>query len=127
MFSTPEKLLVGISGALGTKESHFLSKNVFWENAVGYLRNGECESFQTFAIVFSTPEKLLVGISGALGTKESNFLSKNVFWENAVGYLRNGECESFQTFTIVFSESRFICQILCSGMQVISTLVLRGH
>ena len=31
-----------ISGALGMKESHFLSKNVFWENAVGYLRFGEC-------------------------------------------------------------------------------------
>ena len=42
------------------KESHFLSKNVFWENAVGYLRNGECKNFQTFAIVFSTPENLLV-------------------------------------------------------------------
>ena len=41
VFSTPENLLVGISGALGMKESHFLS-NVFWENAVGYLRNGEC-------------------------------------------------------------------------------------
>ena len=36
-----KSLLVGISGALGMKESHFLSKNVFWENAVGYLRNGE--------------------------------------------------------------------------------------
>ena len=47
-----------------------------WENAVGYLRNGDCESFQTFAIVFSTPENLLVGITGALGTKESHFLSK---------------------------------------------------
>ena len=34
--------LLGIPGALGTKESHFLSKNVFWENAVGYLRNSEC-------------------------------------------------------------------------------------
>ena len=42
VFSTPENLLVGISVALGVKESHFLSKNVFWENAVGYLRNGEC-------------------------------------------------------------------------------------
>ena len=42
VFSTPENLLVGISGALGTKESDFLSTNVFWENAVGYLRNGEC-------------------------------------------------------------------------------------
>ena len=30
------------SGVLGTQESHFVSKNVFWENAVGYLRNGEC-------------------------------------------------------------------------------------
>ena len=24
------------------KKAHFVSKNVFWENAVGYLRNGEC-------------------------------------------------------------------------------------
>ena len=60
------------------KESYFLSKNVFWKNAVGYLRNSECESFQTFAIVFGTPENILVGISGALGTKENHFLSKNV-------------------------------------------------
>ena len=37
-----ENLLVGISGALGTKETHFLSKNMFSENAVGYLRNSEC-------------------------------------------------------------------------------------
>ena len=43
VFSTPEKLLVRISGALVMKESHFLSRNVFWENAVGYLKkNGEC-------------------------------------------------------------------------------------
>ena len=75
VFSTPESLLVRITGALGMTESHFLSKNVFWENAVGYLRNGKCKSFQTFAIVFSTPENLLVEISGALGTKESHFRS----------------------------------------------------
>ena len=42
VFSTPENLLVEISGALGTKESHFLSWNMFWENAVEYLRNSEC-------------------------------------------------------------------------------------
>ena len=42
VFSTPENLLLGISGALGMKVSHFLSKNVFCENAVGYLRNSEC-------------------------------------------------------------------------------------
>ena len=65
---------------------------MFWENAVEYLRNIDCYSFQSFAIVFSTTENLLVGISGALGMKESHFLSKNVFWENAVGYLRNSEC-----------------------------------
>ena len=41
VFSTPENLLIGITGALGTKVSHFLSKNVFWENAVGYLTNVE--------------------------------------------------------------------------------------
>ena len=41
-----------------------------------------------------------------------------------VGYLWNGEYQSFQTFAIVFSQSRFICQVLCSGMQVISALVL---
>ena len=29
VFSTPGNLLVGISGALGTKESHYLSKKVF--------------------------------------------------------------------------------------------------
>ena len=38
----PENLLVGIYGALGMKESHFLSKNVLCKNTVGYLRNGEC-------------------------------------------------------------------------------------
>ena len=92
MFSTPENLLVDISGAVGMKDSHFLSKNMFWENAVEYLRNSECWSFPTFAIVFSIPENLLVEITGAVGTKESHFLSKNVFWENAVGHLTNSEC-----------------------------------
>ena len=57
---------------------------MFSENAVKYLKNSECESFQTCAIVFSTPENWLVGISGALGMKVSHFLSKNVFWENTV-------------------------------------------
>ena len=64
---------------------------MFWENTVEYLRNGECWSFQSCAIVFSTSENLVVGITGDLGMKESHFLCKNVFWENAVGYLKNGE------------------------------------
>ena len=80
VFSSLENLLVGIPGALGMKESHFLSKNVFWENAVGYLRNSEWYSLETCTIVFSSPDNLLVGISGALGMKKSHFLSKNVFW-----------------------------------------------
>ena len=83
---------VGITGALGTQENHILSWNMFSGNAVKYLSNSECWSFQTFAIVFSTPENLLVGISGALGMKESHFPRKYVFWGNGVGYLRNGEC-----------------------------------
>ena len=42
VFSTPDNLLVGITRALGTKESHFLSKNMFWGSVVGYIRNGKC-------------------------------------------------------------------------------------
>ena len=38
----PWKLTCSDSGSLGTEENNFLSKNVFWENAVDYLRNGEC-------------------------------------------------------------------------------------
>ena len=34
-FNTPENLLGGISGALGTKQSYFLSRNVICENAIG--------------------------------------------------------------------------------------------
>ena len=41
VFITLQNLLARISGDLGIKESHFLSKNVFWENAVEYLRIGE--------------------------------------------------------------------------------------
>ena len=51
----------------------------FEKNVIGYLKNSECQSFQTFAIMFNTPENLLLGISGALGIKESYFLSINVF------------------------------------------------
>ena len=61
---------------------------MLWDN----LSNGECKSFQTFAIVFSTSENWLVGISGGLKMKESHFLCKKVFWENAEGYLRYSEC-----------------------------------
>ena len=57
VFSTPESLLVRITGALGTKENHFLSKNVLWENAVEYLRNGKWKSFQTFPLC-SAPLKI---------------------------------------------------------------------
>ena len=69
----PENLLIKISWALWTMESHFPRKNMFWENAVEYLRNGESYSFQTCAILFSIPENLLVQISGALGTTDSHF------------------------------------------------------
>ena len=46
---------------------------MFWENGVGYLKNSECKSFQTFAIMFSTPENLLVGIYGALEKMKATF------------------------------------------------------
>ena len=57
---------------------------MFSENAVDYLRNSECKSFQTFAIVFSTPENLVVGISGALGNERNPLSKQNIFSENAV-------------------------------------------
>ena len=92
MFSTPENFLVGIYGALGKKESHFLGINVIEKMLWSISEMVNARAFKPLSIVFSTPENLLVGISGALGMKESHFLSKNVIWENAVGYLRNGEC-----------------------------------
>ena len=57
-----------------TRKPHS-KQNVFSENAVWYLRNGEYWSLQSCATGVSTPEKLLVGVNGALGTKESHFLS----------------------------------------------------
>ena len=56
------------------KGSHFFSKNVFWENGAGYLKNSDGYSFQTFAIVFSTLENLLVGMTAAVGVEEGHFL-----------------------------------------------------
>ena len=41
LFSTRENILVEISGALGMKESHFLSKNVF-EKMLWGISDGEC-------------------------------------------------------------------------------------
>ena len=79
VFSTPENLLSRDFGALGIKESYFLRKKKFWENAVGYLRNVECQSFLTLAIVFNTPDNLLVGIFGALEWKKAIFWAKTCF------------------------------------------------
>ena len=45
MLCTHDNLLVWISGFLGMKGSHFLSKNVFLENAVG---NSEMVSARPF-------------------------------------------------------------------------------
>ena len=123
---------------------------MFWENAVGYLRNSECWSFQTFAIVFSTPKNLLVEVSGALGMKESHFLSKNVFWENGVGISETVNAGAFKPlplcsakvgssarFCVVECKSsllwhlgdhwpkRFVCQVWFSSIQ--SSLCLIAH
>ena len=68
-----ENLLVGISGALGTKENCFLSKNVFWEMLWGISETVSARVFNHCHCVLH-PWNLLVGISGALGTKESHFL-----------------------------------------------------
>ena len=75
VFSTPENLLVGMSAALGMTGSQFLTKNVFWENAVVYLRNSECKSFKPLPLCSAPLKTVLLGITGALGTKESHFFS----------------------------------------------------
>ena len=77
---------------------------MFWENAVEYLRNIDCYSFQTFAIVFSTTDNLLVGISGALGMKRKLLSKQKCVLRKCCGVSQK-QCESwsFQTFAIVFS------------------------
>ena len=76
VFSTPERLTSrDFWNSKNKKKPISKPKTCFWENAVEYLRNGECKSFQIFAIVFSTPKNLLVGTSGALGMKRIHFLS----------------------------------------------------
>ena len=58
MFSIPENLQVGISGALGMKESHFLSKNMFWENAVGVLQKQWMLELSNLCLCVQHPWKL---------------------------------------------------------------------
>ena len=103
VFSTPENFLVGISGALGLKESHFLSKICVWENSCGVSQKQWMPELSNLCHCVLHPWKLTSrDFWSSRNAKESHFLSKNVFWENAVGYLRNSECYSFQTIVIVF-------------------------
>ena len=74
------------------KESHFLSYNMFWENAVGLSEMVNARAFKPLPLCSAAPENLLVEISGAIAMTGIHFYSKNVFWENVVGTLRNGKC-----------------------------------
>ena len=82
MYSTPEQLASrDLLELLEQKKATFSAKMCFEKMLLGYLRNGECYSFQTFVIVFSTPENLPVGISGALGTNVELILTtRSQFW-----------------------------------------------
>ena len=42
----PWNLLIGITGALRTQGSHLVSKNVFWEKSVGYVRMVNARAFK---------------------------------------------------------------------------------
>ena len=71
-----KNLLVEISGALGTQESHFLSKNVFLRKCCGVSQKWWMLELLKPSPLCSAPlENLLVGISGALGTQESHVRS----------------------------------------------------
>ena len=64
------------------KRKPLYKQNVFWENAVGYLRNSECYTFQTFVIVFSTSENLLVGdFWSSRNTRKPLSKLKHVSWK----------------------------------------------
>ena len=92
VFSTPENWLVGISGALGMKVSHFLSKNVFWENAVGYLKKKKKKQWmlELSNLCHCVQHSWKVTSRDFWSSRnERKTLSKqNVFWENAVGYFK---------------------------------------
>ena len=62
VFSMPENLLLGISGALETmEESHFLSKNMFCRKCHGISHEMvSARDFNALSIVFRTPENLLL-------------------------------------------------------------------
>ena len=88
MFSTPEKLLVRISGALGMKESHFLSRNVFWENAVGYLKKQWMLELSNLCHCVQHSWKVTSRDFWSSRNVRKPLSKQNVFWENAVGYLK---------------------------------------
>ena len=60
-------------------------KHVFWENAVGYLRNGECQSFQTFAIVISNRWKLISRNFWSTGNESKRLSMQKCVLRNCCG------------------------------------------
>ena len=67
-------------------------EHVFWENAVGYLRNGEWLELSNLYHCLMHPWKLINRhYWSSRDTRKPLSQLKHVFWENAVGYLRNGE------------------------------------
>ena len=50
VFSTPENILVGISGAIGMKESHFLSKMCFEEMLLGISETANVRTFKPLSL-----------------------------------------------------------------------------
>ena len=91
VFSTPENLLVGISGALEMKEIHFLRKKI-WRKWSGISLKQWMIELSNLSHCVQHPWKFNSRDFWSSRMKGSHFLSKNVFWENAAGYLKNGEC-----------------------------------
>ena len=79
MFSTPENLVVGITGALGMKESHFLSKIYFEKMQWSISEIVIARAFKPLSLCSAPLKNLVVGITGALEMKETHFLSKIYF------------------------------------------------
>ena len=76
VFSTPENLLIGISGAARRKDKPLsMQKYVLWKWCRVSLEMVNARAFKPLPLCSSTPENLLVGMTAALGMKESHFLS----------------------------------------------------
>ena len=98
MFSTPENLLLEISGALGMIENHFLSSKCVLRKCCGVSQKQWMLELSNLCHCVQYPWKL----TGRDYWSSKND-KKNVFWENAVGVSQKQWMLELSNLSIVFS------------------------